>query len=77
MALLIVYDATTAIQEQTNRRPFPLRISEGERVYLNKREKETDSRELNKIIRFSDLLRKLWGPGNSGWETLIFIVIID
>ena len=32
MALLIVYDAATAIQEQTNRRPFPLRISEGERV---------------------------------------------
>ena len=31
MALLIVYDAATAIQEQTNRRPFPLRISERER----------------------------------------------
>ena len=30
MALLIVYDAATAIQEQMNRRPFPLRISEGE-----------------------------------------------
>ena len=30
MALLIVYDAATAIQEQTNRRPFPFRISEGE-----------------------------------------------
>ena len=28
MALLIVYDATTAIQEHTIRRPFPLRISE-------------------------------------------------
>ncbi len=32
MALLIVYDAATVIQEQTNRRLFPLRISEGERV---------------------------------------------
>ena len=31
MALLIVYDTATTIQEQTNRRPFPLRISEGER----------------------------------------------
>ena len=30
MALLIVYDAATSIQEQTNRRPFPLGISEGE-----------------------------------------------
>ena len=28
MALLIVYDAATAIQEQRIRRPFPLRISE-------------------------------------------------
>ena len=38
MALLIVYDATTAIQEQTNRCPFPLRISEGEsdsRAFFN------------------------------------------
>ena len=32
MALLIVYDAATAIQEQTIRRPFPLRISEEEGV---------------------------------------------
>ena len=32
MALLIVYDAATAIQEQTIRRPFPLRISEEEIV---------------------------------------------
>ena len=32
MALLIMVDAATAIQEQTLRRPFPLRISEGERV---------------------------------------------
>ena len=30
MALHIVYDAATAIQEQTNKRPFPLRFSEGE-----------------------------------------------
>ena len=32
MALLIVYDAATAIHKQTNRRLFPLRISERERV---------------------------------------------
>ena len=32
MALLIVYDAATAIQEQTIRRPFLLRISEEESV---------------------------------------------
>ena len=32
MALLTVNDAATAIQEQTIRRPFPLRISEGESV---------------------------------------------
>ena len=31
MALLIMVDAATAIQEQTNRHPFPLRISERER----------------------------------------------
>ena len=31
MALLIMADAATAIQEQTNRRPFPLRISEREK----------------------------------------------
>ena len=31
MALLIVYDAATATQQQTNRRPFPLRISGEER----------------------------------------------
>ena len=31
MALLIMVDAATAIQEQTLRRPFPLRISEGAR----------------------------------------------
>ena len=31
MALLIMVDAATAIQEQTNRRPFPLRFSERER----------------------------------------------
>ena len=31
MALLIMVDAATAIQEQTNRRPFPLMISERER----------------------------------------------
>ena len=31
MTLLIMVDAATAIQEQTLRRPFPLRISEGER----------------------------------------------
>ena len=31
MSLLIVYDGAAAIQEQTNRRPFPLRISERER----------------------------------------------
>ena len=31
MALLIMVDAATAIQEQTNRRPFPLRVSERER----------------------------------------------
>ena len=30
MALLIVYDAAAAIQEQTIRRPFLLRISEEE-----------------------------------------------
>ena len=30
MVLLLVYDVATAIQEQTNRRRFPLRISEGE-----------------------------------------------
>ena len=38
MALLIMYDAATAIQEQTNRRLFPFRISEGERdswVFFN------------------------------------------
>ena len=34
MALLIAYDAATAIQEQTIRCPFPLRISEEERVSL-------------------------------------------
>ena len=33
MALLIVYDAAAAIQEQTIRRPFPLRISEEESVF--------------------------------------------
>ena len=33
MALLIVYDAATAIQEQTIRRPFPLRISEEVREF--------------------------------------------
>ena len=33
MALLIVYDAATVIQEQTLRRPFPLRISDGERKF--------------------------------------------
>ena len=32
MALLIVYGAATTDQEQTNRCPFPLRISEGVRV---------------------------------------------
>ena len=31
MALLIMVDAVTAIEERTLRRPFPLRISEGER----------------------------------------------
>ena len=31
MALLIMVNAASAIQEQTNRGPFPLRISEGER----------------------------------------------
>ena len=36
MALLIVYDGAAAIQEQTLRGPFPLRISE--------RERERDSR---------------------------------
>ena len=30
MALLIMVDAATAIQEQTLKRPFPLRISERE-----------------------------------------------
>ena len=31
MALFIVVDETTAIREQTNRRPFPLKISDRER----------------------------------------------
>ena len=31
MALLIMVDAATAIQEQTLRRPFPLSITKGER----------------------------------------------
>ena len=38
MALLIVYDAATAIQEQTIKRLFLLTISEGEsvsRAFLN------------------------------------------
>ena len=33
MALLFVYDGAAAIQEQTLRRPFPLRISEREREF--------------------------------------------
>ena len=39
-------DAATAIQEQTNRRPFPLRISERER----EREREREIRGLSSIF---------------------------
>ncbi len=39
MALLIIVDAATAIQEQTNRRPFPLRISERARERERERER--------------------------------------
>ena len=46
MALLIMVEAVTAIQEQTLRRPFPLRISERER----EREREREIRGLSSIF---------------------------
>ena len=54
MALLIVYDAATAIQEQTIRRPFLLRISEEESV----------SRA---FFNFWCCLERCFGPNRTGY----------